>query len=222
MTEMIAGLDHDFQMEIKAKQAEIDSTHSQLRESTLTLNEERRKTDELKQRSTEKNELRQKHQNLLRAVQEENAKFHQKYGHIAAASGADNINNKMKAINYDSDSPYKINPEMVNGDFKNLTAAQSQYLKTLPSSTILKARVAAYKQNEEALDSLAVKLRGRSLDLEATMRKVVALCTGVEEEEVDPLLGSLTQAIESDPGDVETGRLMNFLRKIAESRQLSV
>jgi len=212
---MIAGLDRDFQMEIKAKQTEIDSTHGQLRESTLTLNDERRKTEQLKQRSTEKNELRQKHQNLLRAVQEENVKFQQKYGH-AAAAGIDDIN-KIKTINYDSDSPYKINPEMVNGDFKNLTAAQSQYLKTLPSSAILKARVAAYKQNEDALDALAATLRGRSLDLEANFRKVVAMCTGVEEERVDTLLEGLLQAIESDPGDVETVRLTSFLRKVDES-----
>lgn len=217
MNEIIGGLDRDFQMEIKAKQTEIDATHSQLRESTLALNEERRKTDQLRERSSEKNELDQKHQNLLRAVQEENSKLR-----VKQQSFSNNHNHTTTTINnnkiHDPDLPYKINPEMVNGDFKNLTGAQSQYLKTLPSSAILKARVAAYKQNEELLDSLAATLRGRSLDLEANFRKVVALCTNVKEEDVDTLLESLLQAVESDPGEVETSRLTSFLRKVDESQ----
>ena len=211
MNEIIGGLDKDFQVEIKAKQTEIDTTHAQLRESTLTLTEERRKLEALRQRSNEKSEMEQKCQNLTRAILEENSKFQQI--HQETANGQ-----TVPENNYDPDLPFKINPEMVNGDFKNLTAAQSQYLKTLPSAAVLQARVTAYQRNEENQDRLAATLRGRSLDLEASFKKVVALCAGVEEDMVDTVLEGLLQAVESDPDEVDTARVNSFLRKVEEAQ----
>src|SRR5436305_2890298 len=211
MNEIIGGLDKDFQVEIKAKQTEIDTTHAQLRESTLTLTEERRKLEALRQRSNEKSEMEQKCQNLTRAILEENSKFQQI--HQETANGQ-----TVPENNYDPDLPFKINPEMVNGDFKNLTAAQSQYLKTLPSAAVLQARVIAYQRNEENQDRLAATLRGRSLDLEASFKKVVALCAGVEEDMVDTVLEGLLQAVESDPDEVDTARVNSFLRKVEEAQ----
>ena len=46
-------------------------------------------------------------------------------------------------------------------------------------------------------------------------RKVVSLCTKVDEDRVDSVLEGLVQALDSDPLDgVEVGRVREFLRKV--------
>lgn len=43
----------------------------------------------------------------------------------------------------------------------------------------------------------------------------MSLCTGVPEDQVELLLGSLVKAVESETGDgVEVGRVREFLRKV--------
>ncbi|KAK6507447.1 transcriptional regulator swi6 [Arthrobotrys musiformis] len=213
MTSMISGLDGDFQSEIKEKQTEIDATHTQLREVTLKLSEDRRKLDTLRQRINEKAELGQKSQNLNRAAQEEKRKFLDLHEKLTNGQTSESDSSAS-----DPNEPYKLSPEMVNGDFKNLTATQSQYLKTLPPASILKARTVGYEHNEKILDELAQTLRGRSLELEANIKKVVALCAGVEEDMINDVLGGLLQSVESEPVDVDTARLTSFLRKVQETQ----
>ncbi|KAF3942247.1 Ankycorbin [Dactylella cylindrospora] len=212
MTAMISGLDGDFQAEIKEKQTEIDATHTQLREVTLRLSEDRRKLESLRQRINEKAELAQKCLNLNRAALEEKKKFADLHNKTANGQTA------VSEIASDPNEPYKLNPEMVNGDFKNLTGTQSAYLKTLPPAAILKARAAGYENNEKMLDDLAATLRGRSLEDEANIKKVVALCAGVEENEIDNVLEGLLQSVESDPMDVDTVRLSSLLKKVQETQ----
>ncbi|KAF3904903.1 Ankyrin-3 [Dactylellina cionopaga] len=213
MTKMIGGLDGDFQSEIKEKQTEIDATHTQLREVTLRLSEDRRKLESLRQRINEKAELGQKSLNLHRAAQEEKKKFLDLHNKMANGQAAE----KALAAS-DPNEPYKLSPEMVNGDFKNLTATQSMYLKKLPPSSIMKARMVGYERNEKMLDQLAQTLRGRSLELEANIKKVVAMCAGVEEHMINEVLEGLLQSVESDPLDVDTVRLTSFLRKVQETQ----
>ena len=227
---MISGLDQDFQIEIKTKQDEIDATHAQLREVTLKLSEERRKMDSLKQRIIERNEMAQKCHNLQRAIIEENGKFLEKgYDKLSinnttssavkngAANGRSLTNGSQ--ISYDPDVPYKITPEILNGDFKNLTATQSAYLKTLPSSSILQARATAYERNEKMLDELAAALRGRSLEIEADARRLVSICTNVQEEAIDHSLEGILQSVESDSVEIDPLRLQAFMRKVDETTE---
>lgn len=58
-------------------------------------------------------------------------------------------------------------------------------------------------------------LKEKDGQLEVMYRKVVSLCTKVEEERIDGVLESLVAALESDPMDgVEVGRVREFLRKV--------
>ena len=73
----------------------------------------------------------------------------------------------------------------------------------------------AYRVNNLGLVEFANQLRGRSIELEKKLRRVVALCTGTEEERIDGMVGSLVLAVESEGGeDVEVGRVREFLRKV--------
>ena len=92
---------------------------------------------------------------------------------------------------------------------------QRDYLATLPPTAVLKARLIAYRKNNARLETLAKSLQSQSSELEAQLRKVVSLCTGVEENKVDEMVDGLSIAVESEGGeDVEVARVREFLRRV--------
>ena len=96
-----------------------------------------------------------------------------------------------------------------------ITAAQREYLSSLPPTEVLLARAAAYGRNNSKLQGQAKSLQSRSSELEAQLRRVVTLCTGVPDEKVDGMAEGLVAAIESERGeDVEVGRVREFLRRV--------
>ena len=98
-------------------------------------------------------------------------------------------------------------------------AALSKQLKPqldrLPSTAVLRQRVQAYTPHNAALTQHSRSLKQQDGELEAKYRKVVSLCTHVDEDQVDEVLNNLTRALESDTSDaVEGGRVKDFLRKL--------
>ncbi|KAF2676896.1 apses transcription factor-like protein [Lentithecium fluviatile CBS 122367] len=85
----------------------------------------------------------------------------------------------------------------------------------LPSITTLRQRLDVYTQNNKGLAERRRILKEKDGQLEVMYRKVVSLCTKVDEERVDSVLEGLVQALDSDPLDgVEVGRVREFLRKV--------
>ncbi|CAZ86004.1 unnamed protein product [Tuber melanosporum] len=210
---LIAGTEKDFQGEIEAKQEQVTGTLNRLREVTLKLGKEKEKMNQLRQRSRQHSELKQHCQNLRRAIEEENVRLQGKGGNTNGDVPS------LKGERLDPDRPFKIKMELLaqSGDSREIGERQKQYLKSLPSTAVLKARVRAYTTNGENLREVAGKLHDKSTDLEDKFRRVVALCTGLEEYKIDSLLEGLVQAVESDPGEVDTARVSSFLRKVDES-----
>jgi regulatory protein SWI6 len=59
------------------------------------------------------------------------------------------------------------------------------------------------------------KLKEKDGQLEQMYRKVVSLCTKVEESRIEECLESLVAALDSEEGEgVEVGRVREFLRKV--------
>lgn len=87
----------------------------------------------------------------------------------------------------------------------------------IPLKSLLRARIRAYKVNEQRLEEFSQELKSRSIDLEQKFRRVVSMCTDVPESRVDGLLEGLVQAVESDPGEVDLSRVAGFLRKVDDS-----
>ena len=72
-----------------------------------------------------------------------------------------------------------------------------------------------YTQNNQSLAQRRRLLKEKDGQLEVMYRKVVSLCTKVDEDRVDSVLEGLVQALDSDPLDgVEVGRVREFLRKV--------
>lgn len=191
----------------------MTATLNRLREVTLKLGKEREKMEQLRQRSRQHSELQRHCQNLHRAIEEEKARFREKVG---------DTNGDVPALNegrLDPDQTFKIRMELLPAflDPSGLREQHIEYLKSLPSVNVLKARIRAYTTNEDNLKEIASKLHDKSTDLEDKFRRVVSLCTRVDEDRIDSLLEGLVQAVESDPGEVDTARVSSFLRKVEES-----
>lgn len=196
MQQALGGLQAEFQREVEQKQAQLEQIHEQLRSRTLQLREQRAQVDHLTLSERELVELRNKIANLDRAIADEEERFKaqlgEDYERIAAFEGE-----------FDADEPFRVLPvyqrfEQHKGDPATVELGDvwSQLHEPLPPLVMVEAWVRAYKRNQEELVLLAGELHGKSASLEAKFRRVVALCTGEEEDKVDELLDELVRAVE--------------------------
>jgi regulatory protein SWI6 len=117
-------------------------------------------------------------------------------------------------IRKSSDGPaYLSTPLPLDTTF--LTQQHAASIAKLPSVATLRHRLEVYTQNNRKLADRSSSLKEKDGQLEVMYRKVVSLCTKVDEERVDHVLDGLVQALDSDPLDgVEVGRVREFLRKV--------
>ena len=114
----------------------------------------------------------------------------------------------------DADIPFALPAANINPSHHNLDPATHQLLSTLPSTSILRSRLNAYKSNNEQLEIGTQSLKRKSTELASKYRKIVSLCTRVEEHRVDGVLEGLVRAVESEREDVELGRVREFLKRV--------
>jgi hypothetical protein len=83
------------------------------------------------------------------------------------------------------------------------------------STSVLRHRLDTYTHANAALLTRSRKLKEKDGQLEQMYRKVVSLCTKVEESRIEECLESLVAALDSEEGEgVEVGRVREFLRKV--------
>jgi regulatory protein SWI6 len=100
-------------------------------------------------------------------------------------------------------------------DPSTLSNQQISPLLTQISSTFLRHRLETYTHSNAALLNRSRKLKEKDGQLEQMYRKVVSLCTKVEEGRIEDCLESLVAALDSEEGEgVEVGRVREFLRKV--------
>lgn len=208
MQKVLLRLDSDFKSEISTKQKQIDELYARLRESTLKLSESRQNLEVLKQSEIKLNELKQRITNLDKATSDEEQRFIDQTTELGSIGNYD--------VDFDADEPFRVWP-IYNEFQKNPNQTpdpRNINLQDLPPSVVLKARIIAYRENERNLQNIIELLKSNSTKLESKFRRVVALCTGVEENTIDSILDGLVQAVESDPDEVDMGRVVGFLRKV--------
>lgn len=215
MQQTVADLSKFFESELKEKQTEIGQLHKELRTATAKLALARSHLETLKSSESRLNELRQKTANVTRCIEEEDAKFATICPDVPVEMGP-----------FDPDQPFRsvelyefVREKMEKGEpvvAQEILESRPELVAKLPPTYLLKARIRAYKENEEYLAGLARNLDEKSLALENKFRHVVSLCTGVEEAKVDDLLEGLVQAVESDPDEVDLGCVAGFLGKVAD------
>ncbi|KAF2744380.1 apses transcription factor-like protein [Sporormia fimetaria CBS 119925] len=108
-----------------------------------------------------------------------------------------------------------IDEERFGQAVESLRANPTSKIASLPSAAWLRQRVEAYSAMNRNLAERSKRLKEKDGEREMQYRRVVSLCTKVEEERIDEVLEGLVQALESDPLEgVEVGRVAEFLRKV--------
>jgi regulatory protein SWI6 len=203
---------------MSAKQAQIDTIHARLREASSTLGIERTRLEDLKRQAKERDERKLKITNLRRAVDEERARLAQ----MQQQYGQPNGETEMRLGDADKGLaiPAGAAPENILSNINPnlhqpqvLDQAQRQLLASLPPTHVLRARVNAYKANNEGMAESIRGLQSKNSDLAAKYRKIISVCTGAEEDSVDGVLHNLLRAVESE-NDVELGRVREFLQRV--------
>lgn len=209
LSSLIAETSSSFKTELQSKQSLIDQTHLKLRETSSLLANERRRLAVLRQKATDRKHRRQRIANLRRAVDEQRTL-------LATSSTSTRPDIKLG----EADAGLEIDTSLLPPSPERtrspaLAAPQRDFLSSLPPTSVLQARVAAYERNNAQLQTRAKGLQSRSSELEAQLRQVLALCTSAPEENVDKMIEGLQMAVESELGqEVEVGRVREFLRRV--------
>ncbi|RDW69431.1 hypothetical protein BP6252_08451 [Coleophoma cylindrospora] len=214
---LLANIEKEFTKEMDTKQAVIDTYHNQLRESSAELGTQRRRLEAVQARIKEIQERKVKIANLRRAKEEE--------GHTTAQMLQDHgqTNGQVEMQLGDADKGFALIPGPIpNDDLANLNMNQPQgldqsqraILSTLPPAAVLRAHINAYTTNNDGLEERVKELKSKSTDLANKYRRIISLCTSVEESKVDGHLDNLMRAVESEQNDVELGRVRDFLQRV--------
>ncbi|KAI1405004.1 apses-domain-containing protein [Hypoxylon fuscum] len=191
ITHLLNETSSSFQAELKKKQQDLDALHASLRTHSTQLSDARRQLETLQAAAKSQSITRQKISNLSRGRAEEQKRLmqlEQSYGRL------DTSNSWEEELNAALEAP----EDAANPPF-------------LPSAAVLRARIQAVKSRTDVIKKGVGSLKSRSKDVEVKYRRVVALCTGVPENEVDAVIDGLLRAVESEKGDLEIGRIRRFL-----------
>ncbi|KAL8810143.1 MAG: hypothetical protein Q9223_007812 [Gallowayella weberi] len=207
---------HNFESERQKKQVLIDAAHASLRENAAQLAIERQRLDELKRKTSESKTLRLKINNLRRATEvlksrlenRPDLKTNIKIGE--ADAGLEVEASKLPSSTQPLPSP--SHPSSA------ASIPHNEYLDYLPPTSILQARAEAYRANNEHLEMQIKTLNDQSTELEENLKKVVQVCTRVDDPVVlEEMLPRLLAAVQSEGGEeLEVGRLAELLRRVEE------
>ena len=221
---VITDAETSFRSELQAKQSLIDKTQTKLREATSTLANERRTLADLEQKVNERNTLKQQIVNLRRSNDGKRG-FLASTGPIPrddvqlgdADAGLTIETSRLRSKTMlDQEQSSVVSTSPVSPAGRNpYSPDQEAYVRSLPPSHVLAARLRAYQRHNDFLDENMGGLRAKSSGLERRLKRIVALSTGIEESKLDEMIGKLNAAIESEDGEeVDQARLREFLRRV--------
>ncbi|KAH9889742.1 start control protein cdc10 [Xylariomycetidae sp. FL2044] len=192
ITHLLNETSTGFQSEMRKKQTDLDSLHTSLRTTSTQLGDARRTLESLQAAAKSQSLTRQKIFNLSRGRDEEQrrlVRLEQSHGKL------------------DADNSWETELDSTLGESNGERTENDK----LPNATVLRARIQALRYRMDVTRKGVGSLKGRSKDVEIKYRRVVALCTGVPEADVDAVIDGLLRAVESEKGDLEIGRVRRFL-----------
>lgn len=211
MTTMLTQSVSSHKDTLRLRTEQIDSLNAQIQELSALQKQDIDHVDALKERVRERAEKQARIANLRRNVAEKRRRSQAQ----ARSQPLAPSKNEVEPNWLDESSQEILSFEQGNG-YPN--ALQRQFISSsLPPPPTLRALVDAYMQQNSQLQRQADELKSRSTEVETMYRKVISLCTGVEEEKVEESLPSLVAAVESEKGGLgeqEVGKVRDFLRRV--------
>ncbi|KAF2842620.1 apses-domain-containing protein [Patellaria atrata CBS 101060] len=229
LNSFLSQTESQFSAEVRLKQDQIDRTNTAIRDLSALQKTESQKLTNLQTRIRVRTERQQRIANLRRSIDDQK----QRLLGAGIVSDPQMLTNLTTITVGEADKSLEIPASLLGPTTPNplspsgphiynhnvvsqpLSPAQRSVLSTLPSPQVLRAHLDAYTRNNDALKSRSTALKARNGLLEQQYRKVISLCTGVEESKVEENLAALVAAVESESGDsVDVGRVREFLRKV--------
>lgn len=207
ITSLLKETERSFTAELSTKQKRVDNLRTQLRDVTTRLNDQRALLSISRAKAQARTERHLKIQTLRRIASEERQKLNALYtshGIVPSPSIA-----PMKVG--DADTSLSILPPSIS---PTSVLESPALLRSLPTASSLRSLVNTYAENNAMLERSILDLKGRSRDVEDKYRRLIGRCVGVEATRVDGLIESLMEAVESEGGDVELGRVKEFLGRV--------
>lgn len=182
---------------MKSKQVSLDAMHATLRTTSTQLGDARRNLEQLTSTVKKQQLARQKVSNLAHAREDEQLRLMNEQQRSSQPNPSASWETELSAM-------LEAAEESTNsGGF----GSESM----LPTASILRSRIRAMEARREVTRKMVSALKGRSRDVEIKYRRVVALCTGVQEGEVDAVVDNLLKAVESERDELDIGRVRRFL-----------
>ncbi|KAK1624468.1 hypothetical protein BDP81DRAFT_464618 [Colletotrichum phormii] len=192
ITHLLTEASSTFQSEVKSKQAVIESLHTTLRTTSAQLGEAKRNLESMQATLRKQQLARQKVSNLSHAREEEQVRLTQEQNRAGRTNAL--------SSSWETELSAALETAGTNGEGG-----------LLPSAATLQARLSAVSARRDVTRKMAGALKGRSKDLEVKYRRVVAMCTGEPEDQVDAVVDGLLRAVESEKGELEVERVRRFL-----------
>ncbi|KAI9669281.1 MAG: transcriptional regulator swi6 [Alyxoria varia] len=226
----------NYQTELTKKQSHLDAQHTELRTIAQQHSDERARFEGLQHRARDRQERGKRVENLKRAIEEMKARRrHRRNAHGASEEEGEEEEKENETSKGQQQQQHllKIDPTLLeekpydaapsspsnNNSPESPTTRTTNYLSTLPPPSTLSSLITATSTQNTHLTDLLDVLRARSTTLEAQYRRVVALCTGVTEEEIDDqTVQGLLNAVESER-EIEAHRLEGGASPLGQSNR---
>ncbi|KAK5959954.1 transcriptional regulator SWI6 PWA37_002790 [Arxiozyma heterogenica] len=237
---LLSDVTKDYEDELSEHKKKLSKLHEELNSQRKQLALTRERLQNAKQLNDEYILLKEQLINLQKGIKKEETNFIEESKRLGIST-EETAGIDWDSGDFDVDEPFRINlihdfleTKLTNeyhGDIEKLLNEESvenvmkqirskydvnKIKDELPSSTLLKTRINAYKKNDEYLQTILNDIHENQSDLEGKFRRVLALCLKVDESKVDSMLDGLLQAISSkDPQDMDTNEMQEFLNKHA-------
>ncbi|ORY99144.1 hypothetical protein BCR43DRAFT_523146 [Syncephalastrum racemosum] len=184
---IVDAMDEEYGVQLNQHEQELRDMGTHIQSAKAELEQVRKQLETRQTQSQQLIESQQRVRNLDTALEKE-------YTHLLTWTHAK--------------PPYTpLEPEAIDADFDVATDDAHRVRK-------LKARVAAYRQNDADLQAEVDRLRAQSAEKELQCKRLIAACCQLPIEKIDELVEPLTLAIESDPPDLDLARVIGFMEKI--------
>lgn len=186
--DLLTSTNEEYKRIIHAKKVEINNLNKELREATVTTANNRFIARKITSKISQVDTMKLQMTNI-------NDKLQMLQKDSQDVGDADQGAESEEGTQFDADEPFIIEAiyqKLANNEPVSSTA---EVVASLPPSDILAARLQAYYEINESLQTELDNLRDYRM-LTAKFKKVVSYCTGVDVNEVDELLDGLLEAVE--------------------------
>lgn len=243
LSSTLDDLQSTFERELKEKHDALSTVQSHLQAATRDLAARRKTVAAAQAKLAEKDEARQRAQNLRRAIvaqlgldeAEASVKLEQleeEAAAAAAAAAAASSSNKS-ADAMDIDGAEDVKPVLSSGPEPLIEAILSSNtiesdLKLLGASSVsadlveqeelvrLRWLLSFHQSSCDDLSTTISELEDSSAKKESQCQQVVAICANIPQDKVESMLDELLTAMESDGPDVDLARVANFMQKVGK------